>query len=97
MNFSNIRNLKVYEGSFTSLKMKYKLNNFDLIICNILANVINNIIPDIYSSTNNQGKVILSGILSSQKEEILQKLISNKFKILDVKFKKDWICIMASK
>ena len=45
----------------------------------------------------NNGKVIFSGILNSQKDEIIKILIQNDLKLLDVSTRKDWACISAQK
>ena len=45
----------------------------------------------------NNGKVILSGILNSQKDEIIKILSLNKFKLIDVSSRKDWVSIAAKK
>ena len=54
-------------------------------------------IPNIYESLINNGKVILSGILDSQKDEIIKILIKHDLKLLDVSSRKDWACISAQK
>ena len=45
----------------------------------------------------NNGEVIFSGILNSQKDEIIKILIKNDLKLLDVTTRKDWACISAQK
>jgi len=44
-----------------------------------------------------QWEVIFSGILISQKDEIIKILIQNDLKLLDVSTRKDWACISAQK
>ncbi len=97
LNFDNLDNLKTYLGEFDELVSKYSLKNFDLILCNILAEVIKSIIPEISSCLEKNGEVILSGILNSQKNEIFNLLSASNFKVNDVSFKKDWVCITAQK
>ena len=43
------------------------------------------------------GEVILSGILNSQKDEIINLLNASNFQINDVSSKKDWVCVKAQK
>jgi len=45
----------------------------------------------------NDAEVVFSGILNSQKDEIIKILIQNNLKLLDVSSKKDWTCISAQK
>ena len=97
LNFGNLENLKTYLGSFDELVSKYCLKNFDLILCNILAEVIKGIIPEISNCLKKGGEVILSGILNSQKDEIFNLLNTSNFQINDVSSKKDWVCITAQK
>ena len=97
LNFGTLDDLKTYLGPFDSLVSKYTLKNFDFILCNILAEVIKGIIPDIRNCLKIDGEVILSGILNSQKDEIIKLLNASNFQINDVSSKKDWVCITAQK
>ena len=76
---------------------EYLRNGFDVILCNILAEVIKDIIPDMSMCLKNNGIVILSGILNSQKDEIVKILSLNKFTLIDVSSQKDWVSITAKK
>ena len=97
LNFGNLENLNTYLGPFNELVTKYSLKNFDYILCNILAEVIKGIISDIRNCLKIDGKVILSGILDSQKVEIIKLLNASNFQINDVSSKKDWVCIKAQR
>ena len=97
LNFGNLNDLKTYLGPFDSLVSKYSLKNFDFILCNILAEVIKGIIPEISNCLKIDGIVILSGILNSQKDEILKLLNASNYQVNDVSSKKDWVCITAQK
>ena len=97
LNFGNLDNINTYLGSFNEVISEYFLNGFDVILCNILAEVIKDIIPNMSKCLKNNGIVILSGILNSQKDEIIKILGLNKFKLIDVSFRKDWASITAKK
>ena len=97
LNFGNLKNLNTYLGSFDEVILKKQLKQFDFVLCNILAEVIKEMIPNIYKCLRNKGEVILSGILNSQKDEIIKILIQNDLKLLDVSTRKDWACISAQK
>ncbi len=97
LNFGNLKNLNTYLGSFNEVILKNELKQFDFVLCNILAEVIKEMIPNIYKCLRNNGEVIFSGILNSQKDEILKILIQNELKLLDVSTRKDWVCIAAQK
>ena len=97
LNFGNLKNLNTYLGSFNEVILKNQLKQFDVVLCNILAEVIKEMIPNIYKCLSNNGEVIFSGILNSQKDEIIKILIQNNLKLLDVSTRKDWVCISALK
>ena len=68
-----------------------------MLIYHILAEVIKGIIPEISNCLKKDGEIILSGILNSQKDEIIDLLNASNFQINDVSSKKDWVCITAQK
>jgi len=97
LNFGNLNKLNTYLGSFNEVILKNQLKQYDFVLCNILAEVIKEMIPNIYNCLRNNGEVIFSGILNSQKDEIIKILIQNDLKLLDVSTRKDWACISAQK
>ncbi len=97
LNFGNLKNLNTYLGSFNDVILKNQLKQFDVVLCNILAEVIKEMIPNIYKCLSINGEVIFSGILNSQKDEIIKTLIQNDLKLMDVSTRKDWACISARK
>jgi len=97
LNFGNVNTLNTYLGSFNEVIFKYQLKQFDFVLCNILAEVIKEMIPNIYKCLRKNGEVVFSGILNSQKDEIIKILIQNNLKLLDVSTRKDWACITAQK
>jgi ribosomal protein L11 methyltransferase len=97
LNFGNLNNLNTYLGSFNEVICKYQLKSFDFVLCNILAEVIKEMIPNICKCLRDNGEVIFSGILNSQKAEIIEIIIQNDLKLLDVSTRKDWASISAQK
>ena len=97
LNFGNLVSLKTYLGEFNEVISRKLGNEFDFILCNILAEVIKDIMPYISSCLKINGEVILSGILDSQKDEILKKFKPNNLKLIDISSRKDWACIVAKK
>jgi len=97
LNFGQISSFKIHKGSFLEIKRKNLLKNYDLICCNIIACVIKPLIPHFYEVLCSQGYLILSGILDSQKVEIIKLLNLHHFRIDNVLSKKDWICIKSVK
>ena len=97
LNYGSLDYLNTYLGSFNKVISNYLLNEFDFILCNILAEVIKDAIPDMNKCLKKNGIVILSGILNSQKDQIIKILNHNYLKLIDVSSKKDWVCIAAQK
>jgi len=97
LNFGNLKNLNTLLGSFNEVILENLLKKFDIVLCNILAEVIKKMIPNIYKCLRKNGEVIFSGILNSQKDEIIKILFRNNLKLLDVSTRKDWVCISAQK
>ena len=97
LNFDQISSFTIHEGSFLEIKRKNLLKNYDLICCNIILSVIKPLIPHFFEILNSQGFLILSGILESQKKEIIKTLNLYHFKIDNVLSEKDWICIKSLK
>jgi len=67
LNFGNLNNLNTYLGSFNEVILKNQFKQFDVVLCNILAEVIKEMIPNIYKCLRIYGEVILSGILIHKK------------------------------
>tara|TARA_B100000965_G_scaffold12273_1_gene9333 strand:+ start:3091 stop:3993 length:903 start_codon:yes stop_codon:yes gene_type:complete len=97
LNFCKIADFHLYESSFQEFKTNKSIKDFDLIVCNILADVIISIIPNIARILNFDGKLILSGILSSQQREIIKILNLNHLSVDNVSSEKDWVCINSTK
>ena len=97
LNFGNSPYIDLYEGSFQEFIFNKQIKDFDLVMCNILADVIKEIIPSISSVLNVDGEIILSGILSSQQREIIKILNLNYLSVDNVSSRKDWVCIKAKK
>ena len=95
LNFDNQDHFYIFKGTFKDSIKILSLENFDCIMCNILAGVIKEIIPFIPQVINQNGRIILSGIISSQKQDIIKLLNLYNFRIDHVISKKDWICIQA--
>ena len=95
LNFNNQNDFIIYQGTFNEIINNFSLHNFDYVICNILAEIIKEIIPYLPQIINTNGKIILSGIISTQKDDIIKLLNLYNFRVDHVVSKKDWICIQA--
>lgn len=69
----------------------------DVVVANILAGIIVNLIPDAESVLKPGGLFISSGILVEQKDEMVEKMKDYGFKIKQINQMEDWIVIIAKK
>ena len=58
LNFGNSKSLKTYLGSFNEIISKYQFKKFDFVLCNILAEVIKEMIPNKWLSYLNYQNLV---------------------------------------
>lgn len=69
----------------------------DIVVANILAPIIIELIPDALKVLKPGGVFITSGIILEQKEKVTQSLIKAGFKLKQINQMKDWVSIIAQK
>ena len=69
----------------------------DIVIANILAHIIDEMIEDAYNTLNNQGYFITSGIIEEKYEAIIEHMKRVGFKIISVNHDNSWVCIVGQK
>lgn len=67
----------------------------DVIVANILAEVIEPLIPQTQSCLNKNGKLVISGIFYDKKELIENCLLTNGFEIIETLNQKEWYSFIA--
>lgn len=67
----------------------------NIIVSNIIAEVIVEMIDDLKLYINNNGIFIASGIIVEKLDMVKEALIYNGFDILEEKAMKDWVCLVA--
>jgi ribosomal protein L11 methyltransferase len=77
-------------GEITSISE----NNFDLILANIQKNILIDIAEEIRNRIKKGGLVILSGLLLTDEEDILNKYSSLQFKMIQKKQMDEWIALV---
>ncbi len=85
--------IKLYKKDIFEVKNK----NFDIIYANILRNVIERNLGEIYSKLKPGGKLFISGVLADEESQISDSLKKNNFRIIDKRFKSEWMGIYAIK
>lgn len=68
----------------------------DIILANIERNTIVSLLDDFAAALKVNGKMLLSGLLESDKKEILKQLGEN-FKLIDISQESEWIAIYVEK
>ncbi|HKA20904.1 MAG TPA: 50S ribosomal protein L11 methyltransferase [Blastocatellia bacterium] len=71
-------------------------NYFDVVVANLTAEVIVDLMPDLVGCVSNTGLMILSGILSILVSEVEAALISAGFTIIERKKAGEWTILVAS-
>ncbi|KPJ59545.1 MAG: hypothetical protein AMJ42_01930 [Deltaproteobacteria bacterium DG_8] len=84
--------VKVREVSLKKLEER-----FDLVVANILSDVIIRIRKELYSHLENNGVLILSGILAENESKIEKKFVSKKLPLIDIYQDTEWICLVFHK
>ena len=77
--------------------LKNETENYDVIVANILAHIIDDMIDDAYKLLNNNGRFIASGIIVEKRDEIIAHMKQSGFSITDVLEEEGWVAISALK
>lgn len=85
--------IKVQENNL----LKDVIIEADVVVANILAGIIVNLIPDAERLLKPGGLFISSGILAEQEEEMVENITEHGFKIKQINQMEDWIVIIAEK
>ncbi|MBW7887931.1 MAG: 50S ribosomal protein L11 methyltransferase [Bacteroidetes bacterium] len=74
-----------------------KENNFNLIVANIIRNTILELLPQMLDKLQKDGILILSGLLTSDQEEIENALRQNHCIIQETLQENEWIAVISKK
>lgn len=91
---------KIYSGNIieeTELQQSIGIEEYDIAVANILADVIIPLSGEISKHIKPEGLFIASGIINTKKEEVEQALLQNGFKILKINRMKDWVSFITKK
>lgn len=85
--------LFVCKGSIEMLHQKLQENRVDLLLCNILAPVIKQLVPSFEKILNFKGRAFLSGILIDQIADLAECLEKNDWEVTDSFERNNWALI----
>lgn len=91
LNDISSQRLVAYEGSVEELLQQGEL--VDGIVCNILAEVIISLIPQMSRIAKSTTWGILSGILISQADSVTHALAQNGWSVTSIERQNDWCCL----
>ncbi len=84
---NNLHNVKVLEGNL----LDKKTEKCDVIVANIIAEIIVDLIPDAVEVMKNDGIFIISGIIESKEDLINEKILENNLEIIERVSDNGWI------
>ena len=90
----------VYCGNVLSDKAlwdSFAEKKYELILANIVADIISDMLPLFDSCLVDDGRLVCSGIISPRKDFVLDALESNGFDVVELKEKNDWVAIICKK
>lgn len=93
MKLNDVDNIKVRKANL----LKDVSEKFDLVIANILADILLELIPDLDAHLNVHGQIIFSGIDYLQLPKIEAALSANGFEIKMKMQEKRWICLLVGR
>lgn len=88
---NNINNIEVLNGNLLDV-VKGKA---DVVVANILAEIIISFVDDVKNFINPNGIFICSGIIHDKKQDVIDKLVSSGFEIVETNIDGEWDCITA--
>ncbi|MBM4166271.1 MAG: 50S ribosomal protein L11 methyltransferase [Ignavibacteria bacterium] len=84
--------ISVQLGTLESVKE----NNFDAILANIQSSIILPILPQMISSIKPNGKILLSGLLRDERENILSAFAKNSLNVIEEVSENEWIAFVCN-
>lgn len=72
-------------------------SSFDIILANINRHILLNFMPQLFEKTNHDGLLLLSGLLTEDKEIIMESALKEGFKFKTYKEQNNWIALLFIK
>ncbi len=83
-------NIEVFQGSLEDIPVVKE----DIILANINRHILLKYMPDLFTRLKPGGKLLLSGLLTDDKDIIKTSAIGNGFRFLEVKEMNNWIALL---
>ncbi|QCX32414.1 50S ribosomal protein L11 methyltransferase [Caloramator sp. E03] len=91
VEYNNIKNVEIRHGNLTDVVE----GKADIIVANIIADIVLNLIETIKPFVKENGIFIVSGIIQDRKQDVLLKFKEEGFDICDIKEMGEWVAISA--
>lgn len=91
IKFNDINNINILHGNL----MEVVEGKADIVVANIIAEIIMILTEDVKKFIKQGGYFISSGIIKDRKEDVMKKLQSCGFNIMEVNEDGEWVCIVA--
>lgn len=91
VNYNKITNISVRHGNLLDVVPE----KADVMVANIMADVIMGFCSEAKTRIINNGYFICSGIIQERKEDVINKLKSVGFEVLDILEEGEWVCIIS--
>lgn len=92
VGFNKLDNIEILHGNLMDV-VEGKAN---IVVANIIAEVIIFLTDDVKSFLEPNGYFITSGIIKDRRDDVINKLISSGFKIIEDNTLGEWCCIVAT-
>ena len=70
---------------------------YDFVVANIVADVIIRLLPDVGDYMTEDGRMIVSGIISPRADEVRAAIAENGFSVVEERGENDWLAILIEK
>jgi ribosomal protein L11 methyltransferase len=92
VKFNNLNNVEILQGNL----MEVVEGKAEIVVANIIAEVIIFLSDEVKKFLKPNGYFISSGIIKERKEDVVNKLKSIGFKIVEINTLGEWVCIVAT-
>ena len=80
----------------TDYSLIEKIQKYDIIFLNIVADVIIKMLPIIKNFMNKNAKLICAGIIKEREKDVLEALNKEYFKVTNIEYLNDWVGIIGT-
>lgn len=92
IQINNVENLMKVEAG---ILQEYPKKQFNIVVCNIVADVILGLAADVRDYIKEGGLFITSGIIKDREKDILNKFNELNYVVIDKQYDKEWVSIVV--